>query len=715
MQQALVLLLFLFVNIAPNWAQSTAKIKRQADQLFEEQRYEESLTEYYKIKEKYKDDAGFSYKLGVALFETQDYPKSIQQLQRHLQTSRKAVPLANYYLARAHHLQDSFLLAAQYYKQHLRNLDEEAPQRPIFKRLILQCVNGPKIQQINSRAIVTGLGQELNSTEDDYRICFNALFPNSLFFSSKRPLYGNSIESNLYRADREQGTFLKALPLQARYNTSLSETLLAFFDNGYQLLLLKELSDGSSKVFKDNFDKDSVEVLLPFSTNLASTAWDSEHFFIQDSIVIFASNRPGGFGGSDLYYAVRQAGIWQAPVNLGMAINGPHDETGPFLSKEGTHLFFNSNRAEGMGGHDIYKAIFDKNTKQFAPAENMGIPLNSSGDDKDFILAEDTHKGYLSSNRVGGLGGLDLYAIYFRTALVPEATPMAKSFVYFLEAAEPVVANNPTENNLRPINTQPVLPLGAEERYSLSPIYYEASTGQLKGSRNTLLALEKVLKKYPKLQVVLSAHSNNESDPSTDLYLTVKQAETVAQQLLSKGIQNQQILLRGCSQNYPLASPKNFDGSDNPLAKTINQRINITLYNQDQLPANVKIELVEPTINTVMQSQEAANYQKKLKGLSYKVKLTESPTIFQHEVLQQHKDITTEKRYKDNYVTYLVGLEKTFVDIKYTYNQLLKKGFDKVEVVAYLDGWPIKEAEAQVLFSQYPDLKYFLEYRATAN
>ncbi len=713
MNYSLLTLLLLFSSLMSVWAQPAGKIKRQAEQYFEEGQYDKSLTEYYKIKEKYKEDATVCYNMGVALFETRAYSKSIQQLQQHLDQTRRPEPMAAYYLARANHLQDSFLIAAHYYKRYLRNLEEDAPQRPIFKRLILQCTNGLKVQQINSRAIITRLGQEINSPQDDYRICFNPLHPNSIFFSSKRPLSSPKTETNLYRADQEQGTFLAAQPLQKRYNTPLSETLLAFFDKGYQLLLLKELSNGQTGVFKDNFDADSIEVLLPFATPLSSTAWDSEHFFVNDSMVIFASNRSGGFGGSDLYYATRKSGTWQLPINLGSMVNGPNDETGPFLAKDGLHLYFNSNRAEGMGGHDIYQATFDLAQQRFLEAQNMGVPLNSSADDKDFILYDDGNKGYLSSNRIGSLGGLDLYAVYFRTPVIAQTTNTLTSFIEQLEQNAATTTAN-ADSVPRPILPNPN-PIATNERYTLGPIYYDASTGQLNGSRNTLINLEKLLLKYPQLRIILSAHSNSESDPSTDLYLTVKQAEVVAKSLLDKGVRNQQLFLRGCSQNYPLASSKNFDGSKNPLAKTINQRINITLYGQNQLPPQVAVDLVEPEINAVMQSQAAANYHKKLKGLSYKVKLTESPTIFQHVVLQQYQDITTEKRPNDNYVTYLVGLEKNFIDIKYAYNQLIDKGFSKVEIVAYIDGWPITEAEAQVLFADYPDLKVFLDYRASAN
>jgi outer membrane protein OmpA-like peptidoglycan-associated protein len=708
MKNTLALLFCFFIYLTPIWSQSPAKIKRQAEHFFEEKQYEKSLNEYNKIKDKYLEDALLHYNMGASFFELHDYPQSIQHLQNHLQYARKTAPLSHYYLARAYHLQDSFLTAAQCYKQHLRTLSKDAPERSTIKRFILQCLNGPKIQQINSRAIITGLGQEINSPADDYRICLNPQLPNSIFFSSKRPLNGRTAESNIYRANQEQGTFLPALPLQDRYNTALDETLLAFFDKGYQLLLLKELSDGSSQLLKDNFDEDSVEVLLPFANNLNAQAWDSEHFFVNDSMVIFASNRPGGFGASDLYFAVYQDSSWQAPVNLGSSINSPDDESGPFLAANGVQLFFNSNRTTGMGGHDIYQTFFDKNRLIFEPAENLGVPLNSSGDDKDFLLLDDQQRAYLSSNRAGGLGGLDLYAVYFRSNLIINKTK-GSSFVELLAANQTALAT--TENNL-PTNTTSDTPdnqpLGAPEKYTLAPLYYNANTGQLEGSRNSLKNLSQLLQKYPQLQVVLSAHSNQEGDPNTDLYLTVKQAESIAQQLLAAGANNQQLLLRGCSQNYPLASPQNFDGSPNPLAKTINQRVNITLYHQDQLPANVTVDLVEPRINSVMQSQKAARYQQQLQGLSYKVQLTQSPSLFQHAVLNQYSPISTEKRPQDTYVTYLVGLEKTFIDIKYTYNKLLEKGFDSVKIIPYINGWPIDKEEAARLVEEYPDLKVYL-------
>ncbi len=700
-----VLVLFFFSCIAPSLGQSPAKIKRMAEDFFEKEKYQKSLAEYYKIKEKYKEDGGLYYNMGVALFYTQQYAASVQALKQHVQLARRPAPKSAYFLARSYHLQDSFLTAAQHYKQYLRNLEADSPQRPVFKRLILQCINGPKIQQINARAIVTGLGQEINSPYDDYRICINSLLPNSILFSSKRPLYADGSGSNIYRADKEQGTFLAARPLQARYNTPLGETLLTFFDNGYQLLLLKELSNGRTQVFKDNFDEDSVEVLLPFAPNLTALsangeeqqkAWDSEHFFVNDSTVIFASDRAGGFGGTDLYYSTRKGTQWQPAVNLGSQVNSRYDESG-------LHLYFNSNRAAGMGGHDIYETVYNLAQQRFLPAQNMGVPLNSSADDKDFILGSDGSTGYLSSNRIGSLGGLDLYALYFRTPKKAQLSEGTTSFIAQLEYNK-LATQDSSKQTVVPIVANTTAPAPVEH-YSLSPIYYEASTGQLNGSRTTLLNLEEALAKYPQLRVVLSAHSNSKGNAATDLYLTVKQAETVAKRLLDNGVNNQQVLLRGCSQNYPIASAKNFDGSINPMA----------VYNTDQLPENVTIDVVEPNVSAMMQNKAAANYQEKLKGLSYKIKLTESSTIFQHPVLQQHHNITTEKTPVDNYVTYLVGLEKTFVDIKYTYNQLMDKGFSKVEILAYIDGWPITVPEAQVLFKQYPDLEAYLDYRATTN
>jgi outer membrane protein OmpA-like peptidoglycan-associated protein len=108
--------------------------------------------------------------------------------------------------------------------------------------------------------------------------------------------------------------------------------------------------------------------------------------------VIFASDRPGGLGGSDLYKVSFADGKWSAPSNLGINVNTASDELFPFVDSNGT-LYFSSKGWIGLGGLDVFSA----NTAGIPT--HIGIPINTSSDDFAFFLDAGTGTGYLSSNR----------------------------------------------------------------------------------------------------------------------------------------------------------------------------------------------------------------------------------------------------------------------------------------------------------------------------
>ena len=120
----------------------------------------------------------------------------------------------------------------------------------------------------------------------------------------------------------------------------------------------------------------------------------------EGNILIMASDMPGGFGGTDLYYSVRSGkGPWTRPVNLGKKINTEGNEMFPFLDKEG-NLYFSSNGHAGLGGLDLFKVAIKEMKPQSDPV-NMGTPINSSTDDFGLTISDDGKSGYFSSNRKG--------------------------------------------------------------------------------------------------------------------------------------------------------------------------------------------------------------------------------------------------------------------------------------------------------------------------
>ncbi len=127
--------------------------------------------------------------------------------------------------------------------------------------------------------------------------------------------------------------------------------------------------------------------------------------------IYYASNRPGGYGGMDLYYSQKINGQWGQPVNLGPSINTDKNEIFPFIHADGT-LFFASNGHGSIGGLDIFYSR-GKGDVWSAP-ESLGAPFNTAADDFGVIVDRDKKNGYFTSSRPGGKGGDDIYS--FTTA-----------------------------------------------------------------------------------------------------------------------------------------------------------------------------------------------------------------------------------------------------------------------------------------------------------
>lgn len=126
----------------------------------------------------------------------------------------------------------------------------------------------------------------------------------------------------------------------------------------------------------------------------------------EGTILYFASDMPGGYGKSDIYFSVFSNGQWSKPFNLGPKINTEGNEFFPFVSNDGI-IYFASDGHGGLGGLDIYFSVPERGV--FNSIENMGYPVNSSRDDFGLALDSTGVKGYFASNRPGGKGNDDLF------------------------------------------------------------------------------------------------------------------------------------------------------------------------------------------------------------------------------------------------------------------------------------------------------------------
>lgn len=141
--------------------------------------------------------------------------------------------------------------------------------------------------------------------------------------------------------------------------------------------------------------------------------------------LFFTSDRPGGYGGYDLYMAEKKGDTWSQPVNLGPQINTDQHEAFPYLHESGT-LFFSSKGHNGYGGYDLY--MIDMDASEWGTVKNLGVPFNSQRDDLGLAIDDEGIRGYFASNRAGGYGQDD---------------------IYFFEADETIINKQPVNLNSR--------------------------------------------------------------------------------------------------------------------------------------------------------------------------------------------------------------------------------------------------------------------------
>ena len=220
---------------------------------------------------------------------------------------------------------------------------------------------------------------------------------------------------DLFIADVDSGELKNVQKFNKKMNSKNNDGPASFSKDGSFMAFTKNKSHDRSK------DK-VVELQIYFST-LDGKKWSKPEAFslnqkefsvghpclsADGKTMYFSSDMPGGFGGTDIYRTSKNAsGEWQKPENLGNKINTESDELFPFYEENNEVLFFASNGRFGLGGLDIFMSKMHNSVCGIA--YNAGFPINTKSDDFAMIVNDKMNCGYLSSNRVDGSGGDDIY------------------------------------------------------------------------------------------------------------------------------------------------------------------------------------------------------------------------------------------------------------------------------------------------------------------
>lgn len=338
----------------------------------------------------------------------------------------------------------------------------------------------------------------------------------------------------------------------------------------------------------------------------------------------FISNRKGGYGGLDIYRCYRMpSGSWSTPENLGPAINTSKDEKSPYIHSDGITLYFSSNGHGGIGGLDIFFAQIDPKSQMWSPPQNLGFPINTESDEVGLFVSIDGAKGYISSDKIKGKGGWDIFQFELPENVRPEYTRLItgrltdesgqppgnvqvriKNVQSAMESSGRVdtvsgaftvaVKSRPDEDLILlaekegtaftsryiaseeyGVSTSAVVnqstieikKLKKGEEYRLHDINFETNSYALdKRAIQILEEFFEFLKSNKNILIEIQGHTDNIGSREDNLILSDNRAKVVYEYLLKKGISSTRMTYKGYGPDRPVASNQTDQG------KALNRR-----------------------------------------------------------------------------------------------------------------------------------------------
>lgn len=356
-----------------------------------------------------------------------------------------------------------------------------------------------------------------------------------------------------------------------------------------------------------------------------SYGWESQPSISADGKALyFSSRRKGGEGGIDIWVSYLKDNFWGEPVNLGPEINTPKDEQTPFIHPDNETLYFSSDGHIGMGDDDLFVARLDS-TGNWGKPENLGYPINTSGNENGLIVTASGDRAYYSSFHEGS--GLDLfyfplpktvqptYVTYVKGTILDSETKaklaatielidldtgdtiletisdrISGEFLVTLPTGKNYMYNVSKQNylfhsenfSLKEVETNapflidiPLTPAFDEETFEsnvgqtvvLKNVFFETNSFELKPASYTELdKLVDLLNQYDLLHIEIGGHTDSIGSADYNLELSTNRAESVFKYLIDKGIVDERLSYRGYGKTQPIAE------NETEVGRAINRR-----------------------------------------------------------------------------------------------------------------------------------------------
>ena len=451
------------------------------------------------------------------------------------------------------------------------------------------------------------MGSSINSKDQEYSPAF-AIDEKTIYITKRMGnLSDNRPNEDLYFAELNDESWDKVKDIGPPINTIENEGAFSISSDGNYIFFTSCSRNGgkgqcdiwlTSK--KNNRWDEPKNLQSPINTKY----WESQPSISSDGrMLYFSSDRPGGYGGTDIWVSEFSNSGWSAPKNLGPTVNTSKDEQFPFIHSDNRTLYFSSNGHPGLGKSDLYLTRKDVKLNWETPI-NMGYPINSRGQDWNLVVARDGKTAYFSSDQLKGFGGLDIYTFQLPEKLQAEKVSYLRGYVRDAITKQPLSANV----ELSPINGEPttltyakpgtgmfLVPLKINMKYALTidkdgylfytefynmpaiqrdqpielfidlekielgnsvvlkNIFFDTDKSDIKDeSKQELEKLIDFLSENNSIRIEISGHTDNVGDSKHNMVLSENRAKSVCDFLTNNGIEKSRLTYKGFGDTQPI-------------------------------------------------------------------------------------------------------------------------------------------------------------------
>lgn len=406
-------------------AQGIDALNDDAEFYMETEDYQRAYETYGKLENKDPKNAYYKYQKGVCSMHLPDKKQEAIVLFEKAYEMEPGEPGILLQLGKAYHLNYKFDEAIKYFNQFLAGNPPEEAQKKEAEKLVQNSQSGKRMTQTMLEAEIRNLGEPVNSKEQEYSPVLSA--DESVLMYTYRGIQSTGgLMNGKFKPDPEHGIYYEDIFISTKTKETWSDGLgipqlnskqfdasIAISPDGQTLFVYRSTEKDSGDIYISTLEGDDWSAPERLKGDINSNWYEGGCSITADGKrLYFTSERPGGIGGRDVYVAEKQEdGSWKNVKNLGPTINTKYDEDSPFIHPDGVTLFFSSQGHNSIGDYDIFYTIKKENA--WIEPINMGYPLNTTDDDRYYVINANGDRGYFSSNRIthGGNGTQDIFTV----------------------------------------------------------------------------------------------------------------------------------------------------------------------------------------------------------------------------------------------------------------------------------------------------------------